>query len=84
MDMILVYFHFDYSEMVSTCYVKCELFYVISEWYQSLFSIVADKNQVAHEQKLGMVFGMVIHDFRALTLCILENLGIGFKSALVP
>jgi len=42
------------------------------------------ENQVVEDEKLGMVFCIIIHEERALTLFILSNLGMGFKSTLFP
>src|ERR1700674_5194231 len=46
--------------------------------------LLANKNQVREDEKLGMVLCVIIHDERALTLFIFSNLGRGFKATLLP
>ena len=46
--------------------------------------LLANKNQVIEDEKLGMVLCVIIHDERAFTLFIFSNLGIGFKATVLP
>ncbi len=51
---------------------------------RAIYTSIPQFNEVVEDQKLGMVFGLIIHEERALTLFIFLNLGIGFKSTFLP
>src|SRR5439155_23398221 len=61
-----------------------QLLHLISIENEQLFAILTHENEVVEDQKLDMVFGLIIHEERARTLFIFSNLGIGFKSTFLP
>ena len=83
-NVILIHFHlFDGKIRRGSNFLeKC--FYDTPICVQKLFPVLANKNQVVEDEKLGMVLCLIIHDERALTLFIFSNLEIGFKATFLP
>jgi len=52
--------------------------------YQKLFCGTSTQKSGGEDAQRGMVLCAISQEDRALTLCIWSNLGMGFKSALLP
>jgi len=84
MDMILIHFPLFNEKMGRKADLNKACFYRISSLSQQRFTLFAHKDDRIDTQKRGMVFCTVIHDRRALTLCMVENFGMGLRSTLAP